>query len=114
MPDWIQLIKSDVARFNAERKAARARNEHPDLTGADLRGLDLAKADIGRCNLTRANLAGTNAPPDLLATCRLEGANLADLRTSDKSSLEHLLLIRMLWDDVAAFNRARPDLVNMV
>src|SRR5688572_7041744 len=113
MPDWVKLLKTDVGRFNSERQAGRASGQHPDLTGADLRGVDLGKAEIGRCNLTRANLAGATVNPELIATCRLEGTVLDDVRSGDKSGLDRMRLVRMLWGDVAGFNRARdrqPDL----
>src|SRR5262245_51579119 len=113
MADWAALLKSDVSRFNAERAKTRASGNHPDLTGADLRGLDLGQADIGRCNLTRARLAGATVRPELLATCRLEDADLSDLRTDDRDGLERLKLVRMLWGDAAGFNRARPRTVDL-
>ena len=57
--DLIQLLKTDVAAFNAyrhETEFAPIDLTHADLRGADLRGANLTDADLTRANLTDADL----------------------------------------------------------
>ena len=67
--DLIQLLKTDVAAFNAyqhETEFAPIDLTHADLTHADLRGADLRGANLRGADLRGANLRGAN----------LTGANL--------------------------------------
>ena len=77
--ELIQLLKTDVAAFNAYRRETEF--APIDLTDADLTDADLTRADLRGADLRGANLRGAN-----LRGANLTGANLTDAKL-DYSSL---------------------------
>ena len=77
--DLIQLLKTDVAAFNAyqhETEFAPIDLTHADLTHADLRGADLRGANLRVADLRGADLRGANLRGADLRGANLRGANL--------------------------------------
>ncbi len=100
---WIALLRSDIERFNQERKLlGRTRIS---LRDADLSGLDLTAADLAPADLTAANLAGSRVPS--LTHCRLESSKLDRIVGPDSDKAR---LLALLWSDVGEFNRRRQPI----
>lgn len=99
-----------MAAFNVQKAAlGRARI---DLRGVDLAGLDLRKADITRLDLSGADLSRCRVGGLGLTMCRLQGTRIAGLVTDDGMD-EDVRTLVLLWQDPAAFNRARTPMTSL-
>lgn len=95
--DQLRLIRANVQNKNAQPQRSskptaprphekprrhhyqshyQARDQHPDLSGADMRGANLKEKDLSGRNLSNANLSNANLSNAFMHKVNLQGANL--------------------------------------
>ena len=117
MSTWVKLLKTDIDDFNSKIKHIKEA-ERTMFKAADLSGLDLSEAILYRCDLSQAKLSNSTVDGYQLSCCRLEAANLDNIRLTDEHWRPMLEQIQLLWIGATAWSDFRakhqPALLNGV